>query len=338
MRRKWMLRILALLLGMCLIFTACGNTAGDRKTGSGTDPGKQETASETDPGKQRMDSGTDPGKQETVSGTDSGEQGNVSETDSGASANSLTDGTAGSVSYPDGRTVVVTILASDTEYSWTDSESDQKRISNICLYLGIACDYLEQQAAKYAHRLSFIYDFEKDSSLYYKMTSTIRLSDSDDQEGDQGDGEIWNFIDTSVPSEELLEKNDAANILYLVCMNSDVNSQEVTATRSWYEDMPYPYEFVELFYIDSGEVNPPAVYAHEMLHTFGAPDLYMPYAEDGVTSAEISWVEENRPNDIMLTCSDLKTGEYVYKDITNDVTDVTAWYVNWDDQKPEGLP
>ena len=86
-------------------------------------------------------------------------------------------------------------------------------------------------------------------------------------------------------------------------------------------------EIVFLYYIDYGQVNPPAVYAHETLHTFSAPDLYTTDPDFGITSRNLSGLQDKYPNDIMLTCSDLSTGEYVYDRITNEITEVTASYI-----------
>ena len=65
--------------------------------------------------------------------------------------------------------------------------------------------------------------------------------------------------------------------------------------------MPYPYEFISLYFVDSGEINAPAIYAHEILHCFGAPDLYAPDDEYGIGDSFVSWIGENSPNDIMIS-------------------------------------
>nr|MCR4961854.1 hypothetical protein [Lachnospiraceae bacterium] len=43
----------------------------------------------------------------------------------------------------------------------------------------------------------------------------------------------------------------------------------------------------------------------------------------------VNWVADNLPNDIMFNCSDEVTGEYLYDGITNEISEVTAYYVGW---------
>ena len=228
----------------------------------------------------------------------------------------------GSADTPYGRTIVYTVFLNDPAYSWdTDSAEDAERMENIYEYLGIACDYLEAESRKYGSDLSFIYGKADTSSAF---TVTIEC----DSEG--WDDALWRLIDENVDSAAISEKYRARNIIYLFCVNTDENNEAITSTRSWYEDMPYPYEFISLYYVDSGFINCPAVYAHEILHTFGAPDLYMEdYGEYGITEAFVNWVADNLPNDIMFNCSDEVTGEYLYDGITNEISEVTAYYVGW---------
>ena len=113
----------------------------------------------------------------------------------------------------------------------------------------------------------------------------------------------------------------------MLFVNSDINCSAITCTRNWYEGMPYDYEIVYLFNYDSGLINGPAVYAHEILHTFGAPDLYAEDEEYNISSDFLDYIAKTEPNDIMLTCSDLDSGEYLYDSINNEVTEVTAYYV-----------
>ena len=70
--------------------------------------------------------------------------------------------------------------------------------------------------------------------------------------------------------------------------------------------------------------------AHEMLHTFGAPDLYEA-AEYGITEQYVRYAEKNNLNDLMRICHDPKTNRYVYDRIVNEVTDITAYYAGLTD-------
>ena len=77
-------------------------------------------------------------------------------------------------------------------------------------------------------------------------------------------------------------------------------------------------------------VDCPACFAHEILHTFGAPDLY--YAGmSNITQEYIDQIKDSGLNDIMRITSDPNTYQYVYDDITNEITDITAYYVGLTD-------
>ena len=76
----------------------------------------------------------------------------------------------------------------------------------------------------------------------------------------------------------------------------------------------------------------PAVFAHEMLHTFGAPDLYWTdtYSvfelDYGITKEFTDYVKENELNDIMRITWDPQTGNYLTKTIAQHITEITAYY------------
>ena len=79
-----------------------------------------------------------------------------------------------------------------------------------------------------------------------------------------------------------------------------------------------------------GQINAPATFAHEMLHTFGAPDLY--YAgKRGITQEYVSYAKSAGTNDIMRVTWDLNTNYYVYDSVKNEITDITAYYLGLTD-------
>lgn len=233
----------------------------------------------------------------------------------------------GSAETPDGTTIIVTIFASDPTYSWDMSSSDDKKtIANINDYLGIAGDYIESVVSSYGKDANFISDFEKDSDLAYYTNVDVNM------EGDSGlDEAIWSYISSNIDVDGLMSKYHADNVVFFTAMNTDKNSKAVTCTRNWYDGMPYPYEIVYLYNVDYQEINPPAVYAHEIFHAFGAPDLYSTDEEFGIDDADMTYFQENIPNDIMLTCSDLDSGNYLYDRVSNDTTELTAYYIGLTD-------
>lgn len=63
---------------------------------------------------------------------------------------------------------------------------------------------------------------------------------------------------------------------------------------------------------------PPATYAHEILHAFGAPDLY--YVDTGIPQEFVDYCSQTGCNDIMFT---VNAGET----IDSDFTPIDAYYV-----------
>ena len=229
----------------------------------------------------------------------------------------------GSAENPEGTTIVISIFVSDCDYIWDmDTETDQETVSNICEYLRIAAAYIESSVQDYGKSAAFITDFERYPDLAY----FVRFRQSVTDEGTQ-DEMIWEHIRDSVDVSGLMTEYQADNCIFFVCVNTDENFTGITCTRDWYEGMPYPYELVYLYNCDSGEINCPAVYAHEILHTFGAWDYYTDSSETGYSRAVMKKMEPLLENDIMYTCSDFESGEYLYDRISNTISEMTAYYI-----------
>ena len=60
----------------------------------------------------------------------------------------------------------------------------------------------------------------------------------------------------------------------MLYLNSPGDNDQPSCTRDFYAGMPYPYEICYIQMRNRRDVSVPAIFAHEMLHTFGAPDLY----------------------------------------------------------------
>lgn len=235
----------------------------------------------------------------------------------------------GTANTPEGTTIVISVFASDVNYSWdTDSAEDLATISRIDGYLKIATDYLTEACAAYDAEADFIYDFQTNDDLAYFADFEADTTLNDCEEAEYCMDQL---IDSEIDTEALKEKYDADNIIYFMFVNTDEDNQGISCTRNYYEGVPRPYEIIFLFNIDYGQENCPAVFAHEMLHTFGALDLYSENEDYQITQEFVDWMQENAPNDIMYSCSDLETGSYLYDRITNEFTELDAYYVGLTD-------
>ena len=82
----------------------------------------------------------------------------------------------------------------------------------------------------------------------------------------------------------------------------------------------YYKESVVIYAGDSSDTSLPATIAHEMLHPFGADDLYFPYDTD---TARAELAKEYFPDDIMLRVDPLLS--------TLTIGAYTAYKVGWTD-------
>ena len=75
----------------------------------------------------------------------------------------------------------------------------------------------------------------------------------------------------------------------------------------------------------------PAVYAHEIMHLFGAHDLY---EEAEFTSEVTSYVKQTYPMEIMYRVTDEQGNSYDEK-IINTISPITAYHLGWIDELEE---
>lgn len=233
-------------------------------------------------------------------------------------------GDFGSASLISGKTLVVSIFADDLLYSWSaDDTALQKKELN---YLEIACNWLEEQLAKYYCVSEFVYNWEEDEALTYH----VRLNGfATEKRGI--DDYVASVIEAEIDSQGLLEKYKADNIVYLFVINTDENNTSEPLTTFYQKDIyEGDYEYCVMMMNREGEEVTPALFAREILRTFGAADLS---ASDefgdnfGITEKFVNYCTENKCNDIMFTTNDSVTGNPYYEKIVNEISEVDAYYL-----------
>ena len=240
----------------------------------------------------------------------------------------------GSAVNCEGIVAVVSIYVSTPTYSWDYNDpADKETIAHTLNYLKMATNWIETEAYSWNKFVDFKCDWSVNSSLYYeaKMSDNILENSSA-----QGIEEVWQYIAANVaPIDDIKSEYGASSVIYMLYVNTPSNYNRNSATIVCEEGFYYPYEFVRIYCngID-GEENP-ASYAHEILHTFGAPDLYK--ADDfgnncGTTDELVDYVQENLPNEIMNATYDYQTGQPYYDRISNELTEITAYYIGWTDK------
>ena len=245
----------------------------------------------------------------------------------------------GSAGRLEGTIAVVSIFADDQFGTW-DATDQKNRARNSRAYydLRLACDFLTTESAKYDKTVSFLWDWMEHSELYYE--ADLKAVNLANVLYDYGtiDQMIWTFIEQNVDSEGIRKRYQADSVIYMVYANSPADMNGPSCTRNFYLGMEYPYEICYIQMNQNDRETPPSVFAHEMLHTFGAPDIYWTdiytnyRLEYGITKDYVKQINKNGLNDIMRITWDPKTGNYLYHSIAQEITDITAYYVGLTDE------
>lgn len=228
-----------------------------------------------------------------------------------------------------GNIPVISIYVNDANYTWGDSKKDNKTYTHTYEYLGIACNFLMDEAQKWGQELNLIYDYYEDEDLGYSLT----IESDAVKDYYSADHEIWYFIENSIDVGAIQKRYDADSVAIMVYINTDKSIEEVSCTTCYYGmyALDSVYEFSYMFMHSNYEEETPAAFAHEMMHQFGAIDLYQEDEEIGLSEEEIGIIESDYPNDIMYTTYDEVTWIPIYDEITNEISELDAYYIGWTD-------
>ena len=237
------------------------------------------------------------------------------------SGNLVYCGNHGTAKRIEGRTVLVAIYANDKTTSWNfNKQADINQRLRNRFNMNIAQTWLTEQTKRWkSNPGGFVWDWRSNGDLYYEHTF------SEDIIKTGGYSAIKEFIHKNIPIQDLLTKYEADNIIFCVYLNAP-NSNKY---RSWsypclYNEVAanqYEPEMCVFVPYGRGKENTPAVFAHEMLHCFGAYDLYETDSSSPITQKYVNYLMSHHPNDLMNQCyfSD-------YDLITNKFSDVDAYY------------
>lgn len=127
------------------------------------------------------------------------------------------------------------------------------------------------------------------------------------------------YVRENIDTESLRQKYHADNVVYFFLFNTPYEHTPNPWSLGFSSSPDYDIEYVNL-YIRFGDVfdAPPATYAHEILHAFGAPDLY--YVDTGIPQEFVDYCSQTGCNDIMFT---VNAGET----ISSEFTPLDAYYV-----------
>lgn len=71
------------------------------------------------------------------------------------------------------------------------------------------------------------------------------------------------------------------------------------------------------------------------MHLFGAPGFYLPDTDGGnfgISREFVDYCDANHKNEIMFSNYDIYNNCVDFEKVTNDLTDLTAYYLGWVDE------
>ncbi len=224
------------------------------------------------------------------------------------------DGKFGSVGTLTGTTVIVSIFANESTTKWTSK--DKNLMNETVSDLKIATDWLTKSARKYGSTTKFIYDWKTNADLKYEPTFKEHMTvlGYDHYEVQK------KYIQDNIDSDKLKSKYQADNILYIFFFNTSYDLQELSFAAPHWNSSSFDIEIINIFMKSMYSWNAdPATYAHEILHLFGAPDLYT--RSSLITDEYVYHCNTTYTNDIMYD------NEKNTKEIKSAFTDLDAYYV-----------
>lgn len=222
----------------------------------------------------------------------------------------------GSAKEIKGTTVIVSIFTNDLNTSFNFLDEKDAALKSDCLdNLKIASQYLEGEIKNYGFNSKFIYDFNINNDLIYETSFKENLVLDTSEKYDLQN----TYIKENIPVDKLLKKYKADNIIYFFFFNTPYQNKVKPVAMRYTNEVHIENEIINL-YIKFGDVytSPPATYAHEILHTFGAHDLYV--VSKNINASYVSYLASIDSNDIMYTVANSK-------EITNNLSDLDAYYV-----------
>ena len=232
----------------------------------------------------------------------------------------------GSAGVLEGRSVLISIFVSDKGSKWTrkaKKEANRK--------VRAASAYIRRQAKKYGKTVSFVANIEKYKDISYSFRVNNKVSDSIRSQ-DKLYRKVMKFVEKNIDMDGLRSRYKTDSIGFLFHLNKSGTSS--TLVHYAEEGTEYFYESATLFSKYGKQAEGASTYAHEILHLFGARDLYERSLTDGITASLVRHIEKKFPKEIMYSTYDQKGRMLKYK-ITNDISRITAYFLGWKASVPE---
>ena len=364
-------KILSAFAALCVLLaaTGCGNSAPAATTPAETTAA---TTKATTTEAQAEEVEEEDGSEESNEGNEedfgeeesSGEEGSEESGSSGIDAEAMSNAWGELYGYPynfdggtaktmDGNIAIVSVFVDTEEFPWDFNEIMETEAYQYYLNdLNIAVNYLTEKAQEYGKSPYFIWDWSEHEGLCsYSSTNLIEPI-----KGKQNYGMAWQHISTDIDTAAILQETDAEQIIYIFVYNTPPEYEPIGENHGPYcniygtegeeketdpespPDPPYETIYLTMGYFNyQPQYVTPSTIAHEILHAFGASDLYMDaesYQGNGylhnISQEYIDYINNTEPlNDIMRCPESGEAGNY--DTIESEITDITAYYVGLTD-------
>lgn len=245
-------------------------------------------------------------------------------TDAGEPYSDWLKAPTGSAKYLDGDSILVSIFVYDSSSNWLDSD-----IRIVEDNISIACNYLKSQGKQYGKDVNLIYDTSINPNLEYHMSydDTQYKHLSDEEQKDKLVDAIYEYIGSDIDTKALMEQYQVNSIGYMVFVDGEADSCTAYPYYTYYNEWYYEEFCIINLRWTSGINVEPRTYAHEILHLFGARDLYHTSNITGIYKDFVLYANDKYSDDIMLG-SYSEDANYSRK-IESDITKLTAYFIGW---------
>ena len=236
----------------------------------------------------------------------------------------------GSVSYIWEPTVLVSIFVNEEEDFWTDEEK-QVILNNCNIAYGFVTDYMKEN---YDTDVKLIYDWTEDPdlSMSIRLYEDVPAYITTEEERHFDELEL-EWVE-EIGYRDLCLKYNTSSIGFLYLIPHEGGSY---SSIHFIDDGDYIWNEGTLIYLQdmyspTYEYETPTVFAHELLHLFGAEDYYS--SAEVFTEETYDTLAKECPDDIMLRTFVKVNGVYTTfpDEVYGEITPVTAYLLGVGDE------
>lgn len=232
----------------------------------------------------------------------------------------------GSAGVLEGKSVLISIYVNDKTSKWT-----KKGKKEAAKKVSAASSYITRQAKKYGKSVELICDINKYADICYNYSTKSEIKDTGKSQMTLYK-KMKKFINNKLDVTALRQKYGTDSIGFLVHVNKSGTSS--TLVHYVEDGSKYFYECSTLFSRYDRKPEGASTYAHEILHLFGARDLYEESWVDLILPSFVRYIDRKFPNEIMYSSYTMDGRQLKYK-ITNDISRITAYFLGWKKNIPE---